>query len=200
MATFRFEFDHRPTRNKTYNLYMMVTVGSKRTKKKIGFQLKKIDDFNPRCKGNNWIRANVPESKVWNEQLRQMLVQANETYNRLDKSGEVSSVEVIKELDKEMGSPSFIAFAKDRAQMVYDGGGFRNWRKYKGLINKLEAFRKTRRMHDITMTNLTPELLKKFDNFLHKWENQREHQPTFICIYCSEIRGTIFSHKEHIRS
>ena len=39
MATFRFELNHRPTRNKTYNLYLMVTVGKKRTKKKTGIQL-----------------------------------------------------------------------------------------------------------------------------------------------------------------
>ena len=52
MATFRFELDHRPTRNKTYNLYLMVTVGKKCTKKKTGIQLKHIDDFNPSCKGN----------------------------------------------------------------------------------------------------------------------------------------------------
>ena len=51
MATFRFELDHKPTRNKTYNLYLMVTAAGKRTKKKTGIQLKRIDDFNPQCKG-----------------------------------------------------------------------------------------------------------------------------------------------------
>ena len=78
MATFRFELDHRPTRNKTYNLYLMVTVGKKRTKKKTGIQLKHIDDFNPSCKGNNWIRANVLDAKALNEQLRLMLVKAQD--------------------------------------------------------------------------------------------------------------------------
>ena len=34
MATFRFELDHKPTRNKTYNLYLIVTAAGKRTKKK----------------------------------------------------------------------------------------------------------------------------------------------------------------------
>ncbi len=83
MATFRFELDHRPTRNKTYNLYLMVTVGKKRTKRKTGIQLNRIDDFNPSCKGNNWIRANVLDSKVMNEQLRLKLIIAQETYKQL---------------------------------------------------------------------------------------------------------------------
>ena len=174
MATFRFELDHKPTRNKTYNLYLMVTVGSKRTKKKTGIQLKRIDDFNPQCKGNNWIRANVPDAKALNEQLRQMRAQANDTYNDLGKEGEVTSSHVLKAMDVEYVSPSFLAFARERAQMIYDNGGWRNWRKYCGLINKLDTFRKKRRMPDITVEDLTVDLLTRFDNFLHKWENERE--------------------------
>lgn len=174
MATFRFELDHKPTRNKTYNLYLMVTVGSKRTKKKTGIQLKRIDDFNPQCKGNNWIRANVPDAKALNEQLRQVLAQANDTYNDLGKEGEVTSFHVLKAMNVEYVSPSFLAFARERAQMIYDNGGWRNWRKYCGLINKLDAFRKKRRMPDITVEDLTVDLLTRFDNFLHKWENERE--------------------------
>jgi site-specific recombinase XerD len=152
----------------------MVTVGSKRTKKKTGIQLKRIDDFNPQCKGNNWIRANVPDAKALNEQLRQMLAQANDTYNDLGKEGEVTSSHVLKAMDVEYVSPSFLAFARERAQMIYDNGGWRNWRKYCGLINKLDTFRKKRRMPDITVEDLTVDLLTRFDNFLHKWENERE--------------------------
>lgn len=174
MATFRFELDHKPTRNKTYNLYLMVTAAGKRTKKKTGIQLKRIDDFNPQCKGNNWIRANVPDAKVLNEQLRLMLAQANEAYQESASDGDVSSAKVIKDLDAEYVSPSFMAFARERAQMIYDNGGWRNWRKYCGLINKLDAFRKKRRMADITVDDLTVDLLTRFDNFLHKWENERE--------------------------
>lgn len=115
MATFRFELDHKPTRNKTHNLYLMVTAAGKRTKKKTGIQLKRIDDFNPQCKGNNWIRANVPDAKVLNEQLRQMLAQANDTYKELGSEGDVSSAHVIKAMGVEHVSPSFLAFARERA-------------------------------------------------------------------------------------
>lgn len=173
MATFRFELDHRPTRNKTYNLYLMVTVGKKRTKKKTGIQLKHIDDFNPSCKGNNWIRANMLDAKALNEQLRLMLVKAQETYNELEEDGEVSSAHIIKTMDKEIVSPSFLAFARERAKEIEEEGGFRNMRKYVGLCNKLDAFRKKMRMHDITMEDLTVEFLTKFNNFLHKWKNEK---------------------------
>ena len=174
MATFRFELSNKPNRNKKYMLMLCVTVAGKRKRIKTPIELSKRVDFNPKCRGENWIRANVMDSKALNAQLADILTNAKETYKELDKSGEVSSAKVTKEMNKEVVSPSFMAFARERAQMIYDNGGWRNWRKYCGLINKLEAFRKKRRMADITIEDLTVDLLTKFDNFLHKWENERE--------------------------
>lgn len=174
MATFRFELDHKATRNKTYNLYLMITAAGKRAKKKTGVELKRIDDFNPKCRGNNWIRANVPDAKSLNEHLRQLLVEANNQYRSLGDEKFVTSANVIKAMNTERVSPSFLEFAKERTQMIYDAGGLRNWKKYNGFLNKLEVFRKKRRMADVTMDDLTVDFMKRFDNFLHKWKNERE--------------------------
>lgn len=174
MATFRFELDHKPTRNNTYNLYLMVTVAKKRTKRKTGIQLARIDDFNPSCKGNNWIRSRVPESKALNEQLRLMLVQANETYNDLETKGEVSSYQIINSMNKEVASPSFLQFARNRTAEIEEEGGYRNMKKYNGLCNKLEAFMLSLHKQDILMEDLTVEFLNRFKNFLHKWKNEND--------------------------
>ena len=131
-------------------------------------------DFNAKCKGENWVRGGVRDAKVLNAQLADILAKAKETYKELDKEGEVTTVALAKEMNAEAVSPSFLAFARERAQMIYDNGGWRNWRKYCGLINKLDAFRKKRRMADITVADMTVELLTRFDTFLHKWENERE--------------------------
>lgn len=66
---------------------------------------------------------------------------------------------------------SFLAFARERTQMMYDKGSWRNWRKYCGLINKLQAFCKEKEIADITFGDLTVDFMIKFDDFLHKWEN-----------------------------
>ena len=153
---------------------LCVTVAGKRKRIKTPIELDKPGDFNPKCRGENWIRANVIDAKTLNAQLADILTRAKETYKELDKDGEVSSAKVTKEMNTEYVSPSFLAFARERAQMIYDNGGWRNWRKYCGLINKLDAFRKKRRMPDITVEDLTVDLLTRFDNFLHKWENERE--------------------------
>lgn len=174
MATFRFELNGRPTKNKTYVIYLRVTVGGKRKLIKTMVEIARPSDFNAKCKGENWVRGGVRDAKKLNTQLADILAKAKETYKELDKEGEVTTVALAKEMNTEVVSPSFIAFARERAQMIYDNGGWRNWRKYCGLINKLDAFRKKRRMADITVADITVELLTRFDNFLHKWENERE--------------------------
>ena len=174
MATFRFELNGRPTKNKTYVVYLRVTVGGKRKLIKTMVEIARPSDFNAKCKGENWVRGGVRDAKVLNAQLADILAKAKETYKELDKEGEVTTVALAKEMNTEVVSPSFMAFARERAQMIYDNGGWRNWRKYCGLINKLDAFRKKRRMADITVADMTVELLTRLDNFLHKWENERE--------------------------
>ena len=174
MATFRFELNGRPTKNKTYVVYLRVTVGGKRKLIKTMVEIARPSDFNAKCKGENWVRGGVRDAKVLNAQLADILAKAKETYKELDKEGKVTTVALAKEMNTEVVSPSFMTFARERAQMIYDNGGWRNWRKYCGLINKLDAFRKKRRMADITVADMTVELLTRFDNFLHKWENERE--------------------------
>jgi len=174
MVTFRFELNGRPTKNKTYVVYLRVTVGGKRKLIKTMVEITRPSDFNAKCKSENWIRGGVRDAKVLNAQLADILAKAKETYKELDKEGEVTTVALAKEMNTEAVSPSFLAFARERAQMIYDNGGWRNWRKYCGLINKMDAFRKKRRMADITVADMTVELLTRFDNFLHKWENERE--------------------------
>lgn len=155
-------------------VYLRVTVGGKRKLIKTMVEIARLSDFNAKCKGENWVRGGVRDAKVLNAQLADILARAKETYKELDKEGEVTTVALAKEMNTEVVSPSFMAFARERAQMIYDNGGWRNWRKYYGLINKLDAFREKRRMADITVADMTVELLTRFDNFLHKWENERE--------------------------
>lgn len=174
MATFRFELNGRPTKNKTYVVYLRVTVSGKRKLIKTMVEIARPSDFNAKCKGENWVRGGVRDAKVLNAQLADILARAKETYKELDKEGKVTTVALAKEMNTEVVSPSFMVFTRERAQMIYDNGGWRNWRKYCGLINKLDAFRKKRRMADITVADMTVELLTRFDNFLHKWENERE--------------------------
>lgn len=72
------------------------------------------------------------------------------------------------------GTLSFLAFARERAEMLYNKGSWRNWRKYCGFINKLEEFKVSINTPDFSFDDITVEFLFKFDDFLHKWENRHE--------------------------
>ena len=128
MATFRFELSNKPNRNKKYMLMLCVTVAGKRKRIKTPIELDKPGDFNPKCRGENWIRASVVDSKALNAQLADILNRAKETYKELDKDGEVSSAKVTKGMSTEYVSPSFLQFAKERTEMIKENGGWRNWR------------------------------------------------------------------------
>ncbi len=105
MATFRFELNGRPTKNKTYVVYLRVTVGGKRKLIKTMVEIARPSDFNAKCKGENWVRGGVRDAKVLNAQLADILAKAKETYKELDKEGEVTTVALAKEMNTEVVSP-----------------------------------------------------------------------------------------------
>ena len=102
MATFRFELNGRPTKNKTYVVYLRVTVGGKRKLIKTPVELARPSDFNAKCKGENWVRGGVRDSKALNSQLADILAKAKDTYKELDKEGEVTTVALAKEKAPEL--------------------------------------------------------------------------------------------------
>lgn len=112
MASFRFELNDKPTKNKTYVVYLRVTVGGKRKKIKTSVEVARPSDFNAKCKGENWVRGSVRDAKVLNAELAEILAKAKETYRELDKTGEVSTVAVAKSMNTEGVVPSFMKFAR----------------------------------------------------------------------------------------
>ena len=122
MASFRFELNGRPTKNKTYVVYLRITVAGKRKLIKTNIEVARPSDFNAKCKGDNGIRSNVQDSKAWNDYLAKLLAKAKDKYNVLDKVGEVSSASLAKEMNTEYVSPSFLSFAREIAQMISDNG------------------------------------------------------------------------------
>ena len=173
-ATFRFEIDTKPTRNKTFAIYLCVSIHSKRKRSKTPFEVKRIDDFNPKCKGDNWIRTRVPEAKVWNDQMRNLLNRSRNEYLNLENGDLVTSEMVVDELHKENKAISFFLFAKNRSQEILDNGGFRNWKKYNNFLNKFKKFMNILQKKDLYVQEITPELLSKFDHFLHTLHNERQ--------------------------
>lgn len=175
MATFRFEVNNKPTKNKTYNILLCITTDGKRKRLKTSIDIKRRGDFNPKAKQDNWIRPAEPNYKAWNVALAAELEKAKQTYRDLRESGIATSEKVAAEIMAGERTSSFLDYAKERTQQVLDAGGFRNWKKYNGFINKLEGFLtgKDGRVRDVTFGELTPAFLSKFEAYLHSLKNVR---------------------------
>lgn len=129
MATFRFELNNKPTKNKTHVLLLCITTDGKRKRIKTSIELKKKSDFNTKAKQDNWIRPSEPNYKAWNQSLSLELEKAKQTYRNLKEFGLATSEKIALEIVAGEKTNSFLQYAKQRAQEIYDTGGFRNWKK-----------------------------------------------------------------------
>lgn len=174
MATFRFELNARPNTHKKYAVYLRVTVAGQRKLIKTLVEVDKPSHFNAKCKGENWIRKNVLDSQSLNEELARVLEKAKDTYRDLDDDGNVTSHSVAAKMNNERQSSSFLEYARERTQMIYDTGEINTWKKYVTALNKLDDFKKKQRMLDIRFEDLTVSFITKFENFLRKSKNSRD--------------------------
>jgi integrase/recombinase XerD len=174
--TFNLELNNRQTRNKTYVVLLRITQDKKHIRKKTTIELYKKTDFNPRAKYGSWIRSSEPNHEKWNETLRNELESARDEYRKLKGTG-LATKEIIKEkINTEEVSPSFLYYAKERTQAIYNEGGYRNYKKYNGFCNKLEDYLTTKRKKDLMFSEITTSFLSKFEAYLHSLNNARNHQ------------------------
>lgn len=176
MATFRFEVNNKPTKNKTYNVLLCITTDGKRKRLKTSVEVKRRSDFNNKAKQDNWIRPSEPNHKVWNVALAAELEKAKQTYRDLRETGLATSEKIASEIMAGERTSSFLQYAKERTQEILDAGGFRNWKKYNGFINKLEGFLtgKDGRVRDLTFGELTPGFMSKFEAYMYTLKNERD--------------------------
>jgi len=203
MASYRFELNGKPNRNKKYNVLLCITIEGKRKRIKTDIYLNHRNDFNPKCKQNNWIRSTEPNHESWNDYLADLLEDTRKKYKELKSSSAAATSESVASLVKgeektktfltwetKEGKLIFSGFAAERTQQIYDAGGIRNWKKYYGFLCKLYDFLKAKKKKEVLFADITPEFVTKFDAYLHTLHNSRSkkesgkklHQNTIVVI------------------
>lgn len=187
MATYRFELNTKPNKNKQYNILLCITIAGKRKRIKTDIYISHKKDFNTKCKGYNWIKASEPNAKVWNEALADILEDARKKYKELKEETTTATAENVARLVKgEDQSNIFLSivsnkegrtlngFAVERTQQIYDAGGIGNWKRYNGFINKLADFMTIKlKRNELLFADITIELVTRFDNHLRTLHNAR---------------------------
>lgn len=174
MANFRFEINkNRPTRNKTFVVWLRITTNGKRKLVKTPIELKSFTDFNSKARQSNWIRKSESKHKKWNDDLANFLEKAKDAYKVLNEVGQASSENISRKLIADEVSPSFFEYAKQRTNEILNEGGHRNFKKYNGFCNKLEKYLQSIQKQDLLFAELSTSFLSKFEAYLHTLKNER---------------------------
>ena len=174
--TFNLEMNSKATKKKTHAIFLRITQNKKHIRKKTTVEVKRKSDFNPKARPGSWIRPSEPNHKVWNEALENEIEDAKKAYRNLKSSG-LATKELIKtKIISTDTSPSFLHFAKERTQDIYNKGGYRNYKKYNGFCNKLEAFLNTLHKKDVLFSEVTTSFLGKFESHLYTLCNARNSE------------------------
>ncbi len=171
--TFNLELNNKPSKNQTYTILLRITQNKKHTRKKTTISVKRKSDFNSRAKYGHWIRSSELNSAKWNDSLVREIEEAKKTYRDLRTSG-LATRELIKsKMNESETSPSFLLFVKERMQTIYNEGGYRNYKKYNGFINKLEHYLAEINKTDLLFSEITSGFISKFEAHLHTLQNSR---------------------------
>lgn len=172
-TTFNLELNNRPTKNKTYSILLRITQNKKHIRKRTSIELKSKLDFNLKAKQGNWIRTSEPNHKKWNAVLEDEIESAKKNFRELKSTGQATGEIIKSKLNESEFSPSFLEFIKQRTQEIFNEGGYRNYKKYNGFCNKLEAFINQSGKKDLLFSEVTTSFLSKFEANLHSLRNAR---------------------------
>ena len=183
--TFNFELNSKPNRFNRYSVLLRITENGKLKRVKTGLDInipaksatdkdKRKAYWNPNPKKSEYISKKDVNAKVKNQMLNDILTTYQQAYQELKKEGRATTDNIINKVKLGEVSESFLAYAKNRTQEIFNAGGVRNWKKYNGFCNKLESFLAANRKKDVLFADITPSFLSDFDAYLHTLPNERQ--------------------------
>lgn len=173
--TFAFQIDVRANRFGEYAILLRITQDGERKYHKSDVTVRNKAWFNKNARNGNWIRQSDPEYAKKNETLAKELAKAKAEKGVLFAEQEIVTPHMIKaKIEESPVALSFMKFIEEHNERLHANGQIRYWKQFRDLANKLESFRKKRRMSDILFVDLTVRFLDKFEQFLQQLPNQRD--------------------------
>ena len=172
-TTFNFELNSTANRAGKYVIMLRITQNRKYKRLKTSIELNRKSDWNSNAQK---VRSSEPNYAKWNDALEKELENAKSKYRELKEEGLATADKIKHEITASEKSASFLAYARQRTEEIYNAGGIRNWKKYNGFCNKLEVYQTDKNGHlrDLTFAEITPAYLAKFEDYLHTLHNERE--------------------------
>lgn len=173
--SFAFQIDCRANRFGQYAILLRITQNRKKKYVKSSVSVSNKAWFNKNARNENWIRQSDPEYAKKNETLVKELAEVKAAYSDILEEQNIATPYSVKsKVEEAPVTTSFLEFAREHCEDLHSNGQIRYWKQFRDLTNKLELFRKTRRMPDILFVDVTVPFLDKFERFLQRLPNQRE--------------------------
>ena len=171
-TTIHLELKKQPTKAGLYQVYVRITKDRQSTRIKTSVALKSIRDWNKNGERNsNWVRTSENFHKDYNNTLRKELNAVKATFQ----DNKDSSPERLKEIHKqEEISESFLEYAKGKVEEAGASQAIGTFRHYQTTIQHLEGFLASRKKKDLAFNEIDLALVKSFESYLGRVENQRE--------------------------
>lgn len=175
-TTFAFELANHPNRYGMYNVMLRLTHERKKKRVKVaGVEIRK-KDWNPKPKEYEHVRTSSPHAEIYNNILKECINKYKEAYQVLLKDAQATPDNIIEYVEQGHTSDSFLQFAKDITQSIYEAGNIRNWKTYHNLESKLDSYLQSLGKSDLLFSELTPTFLRKFESYMMKLPNR--HSPS----------------------
>lgn len=172
-TTFNFELASKPNKTGKYPIFLRITQNRKPVRIKTSVELERKSDWNPKRKE---VRLSEPKAIKWNAILAKELEAAKDKYRELKETSTATSLKIKEKIKNGETSKSFLQYARQRTQELYDNGNIRNYKKYNGFCNKLEKYQTDSHgvVRDLLFSEIDTSFLAKFETYLHTLRNERE--------------------------
>lgn len=125
-TTFNFELNGTANRAGKYVIMLRITQNRKHKRLKTSIELNRKSDWNPNAQK---VRSSEPNYARWNDALEKELENAKSKYRELKEEGLATADKIKHEITASEKSASFLAYARQRTEEIYNAGGIRNWKK-----------------------------------------------------------------------
>lgn len=167
--TYHFQLSNQQNKRGFYQIMLRITQNRVSKRIKTGIEVLK-KDWNP-------VKENIRKSTIDYAKNNTLLADIKKTYSKaeveLAKEGKATIENIIAKVKGDKTSESFLEYAKEQTQLIYESGSISNWKTYNGFCNKLENYLYALRKRDLLFVEVTSIFVKKFDAYLHSLPNER---------------------------
>ena len=176
-TTFNFWVNNRANARGTFDIFIRVTQARSHKLIKTGVTIPKREAFNKNAKQENWIPGRSESTKKNNDTLASTLRDLKDEMAALHKKVKNPSKEIIIQKYRGEASHDFMVFLKLVIKRFEDTGRHRTAKRYRSLLNKLEAFESD----SIPFDSITVTFLKDFESYLTEL-HQNSRYEYFKCM------------------